>query len=98
MSLFLVHVIVLYKYLLFFFFGPFDYDIVNIKLKILFGECDRPIQMKMQQDKDKGKEDPRWKLLARKVASAKAMSSLTLPKRKRSDEETRIKMDHFKLR
>ncbi|TKY73589.1 BTB/POZ and TAZ domain-containing protein 1 [Spatholobus suberectus] len=46
----------------------------------------RQIQLKMEQENRK--EDARWKLLVRKVASAKAMSSLALPKRKR-DEETR---------
>ncbi|OIW00289.1 hypothetical protein TanjilG_27540 [Lupinus angustifolius] len=40
----------------------------------------RQIQYKMQQEKRK--DDPRWKVLAKKVASAKVISSLTLPKRK----------------
>ncbi|KAK7265606.1 hypothetical protein RJT34_33228 [Clitoria ternatea] len=47
----------------------------------------RQFQLRMQQEKSK--DDQRWKLLARKVASAKVMSSLSLPKRKR-DEETRV--------
>lgn len=31
-------------------------------------------------------DDAKWELLVRKVLSAKAMSSLSLPKRKREDE------------
>jgi hypothetical protein len=37
----------------------------------------------MQQENKK--DDARWKLLVRKVVSAKAISSLSLPKRKRDD-------------
>ncbi|KAJ9676792.1 hypothetical protein PVL29_022014 [Vitis rotundifolia] len=51
----------------------------------------RQFKLKAQQVK-KG-EDARWKLLVRKVVSAKAMSSLTLPKRKR-EEEPRQTVDH----
>lgn len=46
----------------------------------------RQIGLKMEQENRK--DDARWKLLVRKVAAVKAMSSLSLPKRKR-DEETR---------
>ncbi|QCE14893.1 BTB/POZ and TAZ domain-containing protein 1-like isoform X1 [Vigna unguiculata] len=42
------------------------------------------IRLKMEQEKKKG--DGRWEVLVRKVASAKAMSSLALPKRKRVEE------------
>ena len=42
--------------------------------------------MKAQQVK-KG-DDARWRLLVRKVVSAKAISSLSLPKRKREEEAT----------
>ncbi|QCD80984.1 BTB/POZ and TAZ domain-containing protein 1-like [Vigna unguiculata] len=44
----------------------------------------RQFQLKMQEEKRK--DDAKWKLLARKVASAKVMSSLSLPKRKRDEE------------
>ncbi|KAH1112081.1 hypothetical protein GLYMA_04G190900v4 [Glycine max] len=40
----------------------------------------RQIRLKMEQENMK--DDARWKLLVRKVASAKALSSLALPKRK----------------
>ncbi|KHN10463.1 BTB/POZ and TAZ domain-containing protein 2 [Glycine soja] len=55
----------------------------------------RQFQLRMQQEKRK--DDAKWKLLARKVASAKVMSSLSLPKRKR-DEETRVTMDNPGIR
>ncbi|KAK7347095.1 hypothetical protein VNO80_21622 [Phaseolus coccineus] len=44
----------------------------------------RQFQLKMQQEKRK--DDAKWKLLARKVTSAKVLSSLSLPKRKRDEE------------
>ncbi|GMY15007.1 BTB/POZ and TAZ domain-containing protein 1 [Fagus crenata] len=43
----------------------------------------RQFKLKMQQENKK--DDARWKLLVRKVVSAKAISSLSLPKRKRDD-------------
>ncbi|KAI8543839.1 hypothetical protein RHMOL_Rhmol08G0250700 [Rhododendron molle] len=55
-----------------------------------------PLQFKTkaQQEMKKGTEDAiRWKLLVRKVVSAKAISSLSLPKRKR-EEEARERSDH----
>ncbi|XP_061340654.1 BTB/POZ and TAZ domain-containing protein 2-like [Gastrolobium bilobum] len=55
----------------------------------------RQIQLRMQQGKRK--DDARWKLLARKVASAKVMSSLSLPKRKR-DEEMRVTINNPGIR
>ncbi|OIV98182.1 hypothetical protein TanjilG_11579 [Lupinus angustifolius] len=59
----------------------------------------RQIQLKMQQENKK--VDAKWKLLARKVASVKAMSSLSVPKRKRNEEirDTIIKsgIRNFKL-
>ncbi|KAL2321730.1 hypothetical protein Fmac_026109 [Flemingia macrophylla] len=55
----------------------------------------RQFQLKMQQEEMK--DDPRWKLLARKVASAKVMSSLSLPKRKR-DEEMRVTINNPGIR
>ncbi|MED6177115.1 hypothetical protein PIB30_094859 [Stylosanthes scabra] len=51
----------------------------------------RQIQLKMQQEKRK--DDSRWKLLAKKVASARVISSLSLPKRKR-DEEIKVTVDN----
>ncbi|KAK7330577.1 hypothetical protein VNO77_24772 [Canavalia gladiata] len=55
----------------------------------------RQFQLRMHQEKRK--DDQRWKLLARKVASAKVMSSLSLPKRKR-DEETRVAINNPGIR
>ena len=52
---------------------------------------DRQFKLKAQGEK-KG-EDSRWKLLVRKVVSANAMSSLSLPKRKR-EEEPKQTLDH----
>lgn len=57
--------------------------LINLNISFL-GECDRQFQLKMQEEKRK--DDAKWKLLARKVASAKVMSSLSLPKRKRDEE------------
>ncbi|KAE8124374.1 hypothetical protein FH972_019268 [Carpinus fangiana] len=42
-------------------------------------------QFKLRLQLDKKKDDARWKLLVRKVVSAKAISSLSLPKRKREE-------------
>ncbi|KAL6319647.1 hypothetical protein AAG906_026678 [Vitis piasezkii] len=50
-------------------------------------------QFKLKAQVVKKGEDARWKLLVRKVVSAKAMSSLSLPKRKR-EEEPRQTLDH----
>ncbi|XP_020235788.1 BTB/POZ and TAZ domain-containing protein 1 isoform X2 [Cajanus cajan] len=52
--------------------------------------CKVPLcrQIRMKKEEENRKDDARWKVLVRKVALAKAMSSLALPKRKR-DEETR---------
>ncbi|KAJ1391924.1 Zinc finger, TAZ-type [Sesbania bispinosa] len=55
----------------------------------------RQFQLRMQQEKRK--DDSRWKLLAKKVASARVMSSLSLPKRKR-DEETRVAINNPGIR
>lgn len=59
------------------------------------GSCNVPLcrqfQLGMQQEKKK--DDPKWNLLGRKVASAKVMSSLSLPKRKR-DEEPRVNIQN----
>ncbi|GAA0163090.1 hypothetical protein LIER_19044 [Lithospermum erythrorhizon] len=56
----------------------------------------RQFKLKMQQER-LGEEETRWKLLVRKVISAKAISSLSLPKRKREDEP-RIVMNQDNLR
>lgn len=55
----------------------------------------RQFKLKAQQEK-KG-EDARWKILVRKVISAKALSSLSLPKRKR-EEEPRLNLSHPGMR
>lgn len=44
----------------------------------------RQFKLKVQQNK-RG-DDARWRLLVRKVASAKLISSLSLPKRKREEK------------
>ncbi|KAL3512645.1 hypothetical protein ACH5RR_025362 [Cinchona calisaya] len=51
-------------------------------------ECKVPLcrQFKLKVQQEKKGADARWKLLVRKVISAKALSSLTLPKRKREEE------------
>ncbi|XVF49721.1 hypothetical protein PTKIN_Ptkin04bG0035900 [Pterospermum kingtungense] len=43
-------------------------------------------QFKLKAQQQKMGDDAKWKLLVRKVLSAKAMSSLSLPKRKREEE------------
>ncbi len=50
-------------------------------------------QFKLKTQGEKKGEDSRWKLLVRKVVSANAMSSLSLPKRKR-EEEPKQTLDH----
>uniref|UniRef100_A0A2P2QX73 Uncharacterized protein n=1 Tax=Rhizophora mucronata TaxID=61149 RepID=A0A2P2QX73_RHIMU len=64
--------------------------------------CDQPhsckvplcgqFKLKMQQEKKGG--DTLWRLLVRKVASARALSSLSLPKRKREEELRDTIQDH----
>ncbi|KAJ7945775.1 BTB/POZ and TAZ domain-containing protein [Quillaja saponaria] len=58
--------------------------------------CKVPLcrQFKLRMHQAKTKDDQRWKLLVRKVASAKAMSSLSMPKRKR-EEEVRGEIDRI---
>ncbi|PIN18300.1 CREB binding protein/P300 [Handroanthus impetiginosus] len=58
-------------------------------------ECRVPLcrQFKLKVQQDRRKSDERWTLLVRKVSSAKAISSLSLPKRKR-EEDPRMAMDH----
>jgi hypothetical protein len=55
----------------------------GLSLMSSFWEHYRQFKLKMQQENKK--DDARWKLLVRKVESAKAISSLSLPKRKRDD-------------
>ncbi|XP_030542157.1 BTB/POZ and TAZ domain-containing protein 1-like [Rhodamnia argentea] len=43
-------------------------------------------QFKLRMHQEKRKDDARWKLLAKKVISAKVLSSLSQPKRKRAEE------------
>ncbi|KAF8390547.1 hypothetical protein HHK36_025074 [Tetracentron sinense] len=60
----------------------------------------RQFKLRGQQQESKG-DDRRWSLLVRKVVSAKAISSLSLPKRKREEEPREATYDHgirsFKL-
>lgn len=68
-----------------FFFYFSNFSVFTIKFKdSLVCECDRQFKSKAQQQKMG--DDAKWELLVRKVLSAKAMSSLSLPKRKREDE------------
>lgn len=67
----------------------FGYFTINIK-SIFFCECDRQFKLKAQHQKMG--DDAKWKILVRKVLSAKALSSLSLPKRKREDQELRETM------
>lgn len=51
--------------------------------------------MKDEQQVKKGENASRWKLLVKKVKSAKVLSSLSVPKRNREEEEpleTKINM------
>ncbi|GFZ11967.1 BTB and TAZ domain protein 1 [Actinidia rufa] len=58
----------------------------------------RQFKLKAQQEK-KGTDDGRWRLLVRKVVSAKAISSLSLPKRKREEDQEAGEMaDHHGTR
>jgi len=56
----------------------------DLFIGLVLNECDRKIRLRMEEEKKKG--DARWEVLVRKVASAKAMSFLALPKRKRVEE------------
>lgn len=64
--------------------------------------CDQPDscrvplcrQFKLKATQQKMNDDAKWKLLVRKVLSAKAMSSLSLPKRKREEELRETMGDH----
>lgn len=47
--------------------------------------CDRQFKLKAQSEK-MGEDATRWKLLVRKVVSAKTLSSLSIAKRKRDEE------------
>lgn len=65
--------------------------------------CKVPLcrQFKLRAHQGSRVEDARWKLLVRKVVSAKAISSLSLPKRKREEEpklirETLINHNHHR--
>ena len=60
----------------------------------------RQFKLKSQSDK-KGEDVTRWKLLAKKVVSAKVISSLSVSKRKREQEPRGMDMhngDHFGTR
>jgi hypothetical protein len=61
----------------------FRWVVVVIDVIVLGAYGDRQFKLRVQLDKKK--DDARWKLLVRKVVSAKAMSSLSLPKRKREE-------------
>ncbi|KAK6123595.1 hypothetical protein DH2020_042662 [Rehmannia glutinosa] len=61
-------------------------------------ECRVPLcrQFKLKAQQDRRGNDARWRLLVRKVVSARAMSSLSLPKRKR-EEEPRMAMHNLAI-
>ncbi|KAJ0049092.1 hypothetical protein Pint_15601 [Pistacia integerrima] len=58
-------------------------------------------QLKLRAQVEKKSDDTRWRLLVRKVVSARTISSLSLHKRKRMEESQRTMSDHgmrnFKL-
>jgi len=54
----------------------------------IFFTCDRQFKLKMQRER-KG-DETLWSLLVKKVASARVMSSLSLPKRKREEPRETI--------
>ncbi|PIN25520.1 CREB binding protein/P300 [Handroanthus impetiginosus] len=62
-------------------------------------ECRVPLcrQFKLKAQQDRRGNDARWRLLIKKVVSARAISSLSLPKRKR-EQEQRMGMDHQGMR
>ncbi|KAL4383292.1 hypothetical protein GQ457_15G006600 [Hibiscus cannabinus] len=63
-------------------------------LRLHSSVCDHPDscrvplcrQFKLKTQQQKLSDDAKWKILVKKVSSAKAMSSLSLPKRKREEE------------
>ncbi|KAF8378178.1 hypothetical protein HHK36_029515 [Tetracentron sinense] len=58
--------------------------------------CKVPLcrQFKLRAQLERKGDDGRWRLLVRKVLSAKAISSLSLPKRKRKEEPREASDDH----
>ncbi|XP_047980124.1 BTB/POZ and TAZ domain-containing protein 1 [Salvia hispanica] len=59
-------------------------------------ECRVPLcrQFKLKTQQDRRGNDPRWRLLVKKVISARTISSLSLPKRKREDEPRIVLQPH----
>lgn len=90
-------VMIVLSYLTYFQYAFDNFSAVSLSIFNLtvLRECDRQMQLKMQHEKRK--DDARWKLLARKVASARVISSLSLPKRKR-DEEIKVTIDNSGIR
>ncbi|KAL2515483.1 BTB/POZ and TAZ domain-containing protein 1 [Forsythia ovata] len=62
-------------------------------------ECRVPLcsQFKLKVQQDRKRDDAKWRLLVRKVVSAKAVSSLSLAKRKREDER-RLTTNYYGMR
>ncbi|KAL2515456.1 BTB/POZ and TAZ domain-containing protein 1 [Forsythia ovata] len=62
-------------------------------------ECRVPLcrQFKMKVQLDRKRDDAKWRLLVRKVVSAKAVASLSLAKRKREDEP-RVSTNYYRMR
>ncbi|KAK1387688.1 BTB/POZ and TAZ domain-containing protein 1-like [Heracleum sosnowskyi] len=63
----------------------FDQKYSSVSCLILLGAVCWQFKLKMRLSRT-GNESTRWKLLVRKVVSAKAITSLSMPKRKREDE------------
>ncbi|GMP33980.1 hypothetical protein CsSME_00007058 [Camellia sinensis var. sinensis] len=61
---------------------------------LMCGKSHIGLEFKLKAKQEKKRDDERWKLLVRKVVSAKAISSLSLPKRKREEEGREITDHH----
>ncbi|MCD9558987.1 BTB/POZ and TAZ domain-containing protein 1 [Datura stramonium] len=61
-------------------------------------DCRVPLCREFKQKVEKRGDDELWRSLVRKVVSARAISSLSLPKRKREEEEPRSNLRHNLVR
>ncbi|XP_059300015.1 BTB/POZ and TAZ domain-containing protein 1-like [Lycium ferocissimum] len=61
-------------------------------------DCRVPLCREFKLRVQQGGDDELWKSLVRKVVSARAISSLCLPKRKREEEEPRLNLRHHQVR
>ncbi|KAL3335646.1 hypothetical protein AABB24_031729 [Solanum stoloniferum] len=61
-------------------------------------DCRVPLCREFNQKLEKRGDDELWKSLVRKVVSARAMTFLSLPKRKREEEEPRLNLRDHQIR